>query len=258
MKDLHSIMPIKKIPSGTKEWADSNINISFGCENNCRYCYAKKMAIRFKRKSEENWINTILNQSAIDKKYSKRNGRIMFPSTHDITPFILPSALIVLKKILASGNIVLITSKPRFECIKTICDQLREYQSQIQFRFTIGSNNNDLLRFWEPNAPNFQERISALKYAYDAGYKTSISIEPFLDFDPLNLINDIYSYVTESIWIGRMNYIPTKNISEKDKIHYIEIRKNYTIQNIKKIYEKLKDNPKIQWKDSIKKILHLF
>ena len=48
-------MESRKITSGTKEWADNNINIVFGCENNCRYCYAKKMAIRFERKTEETW-----------------------------------------------------------------------------------------------------------------------------------------------------------------------------------------------------------
>ena len=36
-----------KITLGTKEWADSNVNCYFGCSNNCKYCYAKKMAIRF-------------------------------------------------------------------------------------------------------------------------------------------------------------------------------------------------------------------
>lgn len=40
---------IQKITLGTKEWADSNVNCYLGCSNNCRYCYAKKMAIRFNR-----------------------------------------------------------------------------------------------------------------------------------------------------------------------------------------------------------------
>ncbi len=38
-----------KPPTGTQEWAASNVNIQDGCEHDCRYCYAKTMAIRFKR-----------------------------------------------------------------------------------------------------------------------------------------------------------------------------------------------------------------
>ena len=40
---------IGRPPTGTQEWAASNVNIQDGCEHDCRYCYAKTMAIRFKR-----------------------------------------------------------------------------------------------------------------------------------------------------------------------------------------------------------------
>ncbi len=55
-----------KITLGTKEWADSNINCYYGCSNDCLYCYAKKMAIRFKRKTEDTWKIMIPNQNNID------------------------------------------------------------------------------------------------------------------------------------------------------------------------------------------------
>ena len=103
----------RKITLGTKEWADSNVNCFFGCSNNCRYCYAKLMAIRFKRKSKDNWKIMEPNQKAIDKKYLKRKGRIMFPTSHDITTESMNDCLIVLNKLLISENTVLITSKPR-------------------------------------------------------------------------------------------------------------------------------------------------
>ena len=60
----------RKVTLGTKEWADSNVNCYFGCSNNCRYCYAKKMAIRFKRKEESNWKEMKPNQKNIKKNYS--------------------------------------------------------------------------------------------------------------------------------------------------------------------------------------------
>ena len=79
----------KKLATGTKEWADSNVNLVNGCKNDCRYCYAKKMAIRFGRKTNATWKEMEVNQEAIKKSYKKRTGRIMFPSSHDITPEVL-------------------------------------------------------------------------------------------------------------------------------------------------------------------------
>lgn len=197
----------RKITLGTKEWADSNVNCYFGCSNDCRYCYAKKMAIRFKRKTEETWKLMEPNQKAIEKGYWKRKGRIMFPTSHDITLESLYDCLEVLKKLLNADNEILITTKPNLNCVKIICNEFFKKKHLIQFRFTITSLNNELLRFWEPNAPTFKERLKSLIHAHKMSYKTSISIEPFLDENPFLLVDRLIPYVTESIWIGKMNYI---------------------------------------------------
>ena len=243
----------RKITLGTKEWADSNVNCYYGCSNNCRYCYAKKMAIRFKRKTEETWKTMEPNQKAIEKGYSKRKGRIMFPTSHDITPESLSGSLIVLKKLLDSNNEVLITTKPNLTCIKFICNGFYKKKDLIQFRFTITSIDNELLSFWEPNAPLFEERLESLIHAYDKGYKTSISIEPFLDKDPFILVEKLIPYVTESIWIGKMNYIHFKNVSSRDYIYYIQIKKINEKENLNRIIERTKEYVKfnIKIKDSI-------
>lgn len=41
--------------TGTREWADHNVNCVSGCINDCRYCYAKVMAKRFGRATESTW-----------------------------------------------------------------------------------------------------------------------------------------------------------------------------------------------------------
>lgn len=43
------------------------------------------MAIRFKRKTENTWKVIEPNTKYIKKSYRKRNGRVMFPTSHDIT-----------------------------------------------------------------------------------------------------------------------------------------------------------------------------
>ena len=98
----------QKKPHGTKEWASSNVNIQTGCEHDCRYCYAKTMAIRFKRATATSWKNPSLRQHAIAKGFTRRTGRIMFPTTHDITEQNINECLAVLDRMLKAGNEVLI------------------------------------------------------------------------------------------------------------------------------------------------------
>jgi DNA repair photolyase len=249
-----------KIPTGTKEWADYNVNCIKGCFNNCRYCYAMLIAKRFGRATNSNWKNMIIREEIVNKKFRKYSGRVMFPSSHDIFNFpkYQDACFTVLEKLLKSGNEILVTTKPRLSIIKKIDEEFSIYKEQLQFRFTITSCDNRLLKFWEPNAPLFEERLKSLQFAFCKGYKTSVSIEPFLDYDPNLIIDTISPFVTESIWIGTMNYIQ-RNISENnDEIFfYNSIRKNYTNEHLKEIFKQFNENPKIRWKDSIKTKLKL-
>jgi len=243
----------RKITLGTKEWADSNVNCYLGCSNNCRYCYAKKMAIRFKKKTEDTWKIMVPNQKNINKGYRKRRGRIMFPTSHDITIESLEGCLIVLKKLIKSKNDLLITTKPNFYCIKRICQDCLDLKDFIQFRFTITSNNSKLIEFWEPGAPSYEERLKSLKYAYSRGFKTSISIEPFLDKNPYELFEVLKPFTTESIWIGKMNYIRSKNLTRSERVYFNNIRQNVSKGNLLKIINKAQeyDSSFLRIKDSI-------
>ena len=112
----------------------------------------------------------------------------------------------------------------------------------MQFRFTITSINWWILKEYEPGAPELVERINSLIYAFRKGYKTSVSIEPFLDMNPIALIYLVAPYVTESIWLGKLNYMK---------------REFNTWDNIKEIIERVELLPeeirsKIKYKDSIR------
>ena len=82
---------------------------------------------------------------------------IMSPTTDDLTPNTLDACLCVLDHMLAPGNSVLIISKPRTECIRAVCDRLSEHNRDgsnlIMFRFTIGTMDDAILRYWDRNAP---------------------------------------------------------------------------------------------------------
>ena len=259
MTDKKSNCSLKKIPTGTKEWADHNVNCIKGCYNNCRYCYALLMAKRFGRATNNNWKNMIIREDIVNTQFRKFSGRVMFPSSHDIIdlPDFEEACFTVLENLLKSGNEVLVTNKPRLAIIKKIDKEFSGYKDHIQFRFTITSPDDQLLKFWEPNAPLFQERLKSLQFAFKKGYKTSVSIEPFLDYDPKPLVDMISPYITESIWLGVMNYIPRNNVRKADVSYYDSIRKNYSERHLKEIYETFNECPKIRWKDSIKTKLNL-
>jgi DNA repair photolyase len=248
----------RKITSGTREWADYNVNCIAGCYNNCRYCYAKVMAKRFGRATEETWQLMKVRHEAVSKDYKKKPGRVMFPSSHDIIdePEIRDACFTVLCNLLKNGNEVLITTKPKLRVIQKIDEKFSRYKERIQFRFTITSIDDNLLRFWEPNAPSFTERMNSLKYAFFSNYKTSVSIEPFLDYDPEPLVRCVEPYCTESIWIGKMNYIQKNNLSSFEQQFYERVRKNYSHARLKEIYWKLQDILKVRFKDSFECILN--
>ena len=232
---------------GTKEWSDWNLNVYKGCSNNCRYCYAKFMALRFKRiKSEAEWAFPVLNRKVVHQSFRKRKGRGMFPTTHDITPQTYMYYSVVLLRLLRAGNEVLITSKPNFVIIKMLCKRIMMWTDKIQFRFTITSMNDGLLKYWEEGAPNYQSRKDSLIYAFRKGFKTSVSIEPYLGIDPIPLIKDIALYCSESIWIGIMN----------PKYYNFNFPYLYTDKQVRKVVNDIKKLPenilkKIRLKDSI-------
>ena len=250
-----------KTPFGTKEWASRNENLIKGCSHDCKYCYAKSMTIQHKHNTKENWSNEIVNQAKLKKGFRKYDGRIMFPSSHDITPAHLYDCMTFLNHILQSGNQVLIVSKPRLICIKPICDTFSPYKDKILFRFTIGSADSTILKFWEPNAPDFDERLESLKYAFNAGYETSVSCEPMLDDKIDDVIQKVIPYVTETIWIGKPNKLNERlsmNGFKNDQLTMGRARslmELFSDEYVLDLYERHKDNPKIMWKDSIKKVL---
>jgi len=225
-----------------------------GCHNDCRYCYAKLMARRFRRSVYETWSTMRVREKVVDRSFGKMTGRIMFPSSHDIVdlPGIKEACFTTLGKLLESNNEVLVTTKPRIAIIKQIDNLYSRYKTNLQFRFTITSLDNNLLQFWEPNAPLFEERFEALKFAFNKKYRTSVSIEPFLDRRPQELIKIVKPFCTESIWVGKMNYIPSdSSLLPNLQPFFTEIRKNYEIAHLLKIYNSLKNKRKIRFKDSV-------
>ena len=231
--------------SGTKEWAEFNVNFSKGCSNNCKYCYAKRMAKRFGWKLS--WDEMENKEEMAEKGFTKREGVIMSPSSHDITESNVDLAIKVFKHILEAGNDLLIVSKPKESLIKKICEEITPWKEQVLFRFTIGTIDDKIREFWEPGAPSIQDRIAALTYAFEHGWETSVSIEPYLDRNVIELIKKLEPFVTDYLWVGPMNkiHVPKEFWTEvEDQLYSVETR-NKILQEIKSLRSsqiKLKDH----------------
>ncbi len=194
----------------------------------------------------------------VEKDFPCFPGQVMFPTTHDILPSNLNECTRVLEGLISSGNRVLVVSKPHLECIRHLCRHFEKNRGQILFRFTITAYDDLILKFWEPNAPSCQERIDSLKYASKMGFQTSVSIEPMLDSDNVVQLVEILSpFVSHSIWLGKMNKIEKRVVcdSKEMELELQRINEGQTDSKIFQIFRRLKDNPLVRWKESIKEVV---
>jgi uncharacterized Fe-S cluster-containing radical SAM superfamily protein len=246
--------------TGTREWAAENVNIQQGCEHDCQYCYAKAMAIRFGRTSADGWRQPVLRRREVDRNRGKRSGTLMFSSTHDITPANVEACIGVLDRLLAAGNTVLVVTKPHLVCVEQICTQLAAYRDRIVFRFTMGSADSSILKYWEPGAPAFAERLAALGHARQQGFETSVSAEPMLDASIDAVVAAVRPCVSHSIWLGRANrVVQTVAMNCPGDSQALasarELNALWSDDAVRGLYERHKGDPLIRWKDSIKSVV---
>ena len=258
MSDLQPSKKVKKA-TGTREWMPHSENCMLGCENDCRYCYAGLRAARFKQRDRKDWHIMEPNLRRLNRPVNYLEGGVMFPTSHDLHMKYVNFWSPFLTDLLNVGNRILIVSKPRLDVIRFICDNFTTKKNQIEFRFTIGTISEIARQFWEPGAPPIGERIQALRYAYERGYKTSVSMEPLLERDPRNLIAFVEPWISEdgTIWIGTMNHITNQMfpaVPESRKFYERQILIN-SRENMQRVYDSLQGIPKIRWKDSVQELL---
>lgn len=255
----------KVMPLHFKQWSSFSYNIIESkklCRNDCAYCYMKPMFKRFNRNMDDIEDQFVSNTLKVNKKWKKVNDNeskvYMFPSSHDIFPESVDDYITVAKKIMDANHKVVCVSKPRLLCITEICDKLNEYKDKFLFRFTITTDNNDYIQKLEGNSPLFEERLECLKYAYEKGYKTSISMEPFIS-EPYGVIEKCERYVTKNIWIGTMSGMECLQNNSDSIIQeeYYRLVSLYDKNNLHKIVLNLRNNSKIYWKTSIMRIIFL-
>ena len=145
------------------------------------------------------------------------------------------------------------------ECIARLCEELVSYKERILFRFTIGTLDESLAKFWEPGAPTPAERTSCLQYAFNDGFQTSVSMEPMLagTEDAVKTFHALVPWVTDKIWLGKMNKVNRRVARTTQEIAQAcqRIQQLQSDEAILDLVHRLGDHPQVAWKDSIRDVI---
>ena len=223
---------------GWQEWAEHWLGIQNHCERGCKFCFAIKSDMQYKRISKPEERMQPKERKGIKNPDKKYDGLVAFPNTHDITIQNYSECIDYLERLLKAGNQVLIVTKPDVRIIELLISDLRDYKEQLEFRLTITTYENEVIKEFEPNASLFEDRVLCLKMLFMAGFETSVSIEPYTSRDVRGLIERIFHYVTREIWVGIMNHFSgiIKYYPEVE-----ELRSLYTQETVCEIYGELRD-----------------
>ena len=236
--------------TGTYEWAPAKESCCYGCPNDCQYCYSRKIAERFHREDPCTWA---IMHPNLKKQPKKHKGRVFFPTSHDLPYKHVDWWFPYLLRLLELGNDILIVTKPELDSVIHMADNLEAFKDHIEFRFTIGTNDEKVRQYWEPGAPSIEERMQAACWAGLCGYRTSVSMEPLLMKDPVPFITELEKNVKGEIWIGCMNHMKF-DPAVPEHARQMEIQSR---ENMKLIWDRTHIDPQVRYKDSVRDLLGL-
>jgi hypothetical protein len=221
------------------------------------------MALRFGRTTVGGWkvpVEVWPKPRGGGKPQSERVT--MFPSTHDVTVLNAGVCRNLIERILFEGDKVLLVTKADSLALRAALDGMRDWRDRIEVRVTIGSVDDKVLRFWEPGAPTFEERVKALMWVKAAGFKTSVSVEPMLDGEPDAILGGIgpFRFATEGFWIGKArNLVQRVTMNTGGDAEKIEAARKlealWTDEKVVKLWREWRDEKSVKWKDSIVEVL---
>ena len=103
------------------------------------------------------------------------------------------------------------------------------------------------------------ERVSCLKFAFEAGFRTNVSMEPMLDGseDAERTFFALEPLVNDKVWIGRMNKVDERVRPRDARIQAAcdRVKAAQTYAQILKLVRKLHGQAKVAWKDSIRGVV---
>lgn len=248
-------------PKGAaREYAAVGCNFYVGCPHDCEYCYLKRgvlapqlggNVVQLKKcfKDEEDALAVFEKELNDNLSYLKEVG-IFFSFTTD--PLISETrGLTMLTTQRAVNNdvpVTLLTKDASFihnEAFNAWAASLSEDERRfVAFGFTL-TGRDDM----EPNASTNQERIEAMHYLKDCGFRIWASIEPIIQFNKsLAMIQESVIYCNH-FKIGLRSGV-SKDYYDDEELH--EFVRNVHMALVDAEREHMA-NPTVYWKESVRK-----
>lgn len=213
------------------EYGDYTMNHVQGCSHGCKYpCYAFLMAKRFGKVSTyEEWLEPKLVSNTLellDVEIPKLKSKIQSVQLCFTTdPFmygydeIKNMSLAAIKKLNDAGIKCTVLTKG------LLPKELANYSKDNVYGITLISLNEQYRESVEPGAAPYLERIAALKWLHQQGYKTWVSIEPYptpnlIEQDLLAILHKVR--FADKIIFGRTNYCKEVSAYKEHKKFYNE------------------------------------
>jgi hypothetical protein len=159
-------------------------------------------------------------------------------------------------------------TKPTMKSIKAVTDLLKaagnKYVRATHIYITITSDDEAVLKRFEPLASSYAERVECLRYlagSEDFGGNVNVMCEPYLS-DPTTFVPGLLQILpaTGVVAVGKMNYTASMKLSAneaEDASMKEYLAKLYTNENVMRVYHTLAaGNPRVFLKkDSIQAVL---
>jgi DNA repair photolyase len=189
---------------------DYCVNPFTGCQVGCRYCYARLFIPRYSGHSEPwgEFVDVKVNAPQVLKKQLVRAKRGIVWVASVCDPYQPLEAKYKLTRQclieLAAAQFPVHIQSKSVLALRDL-DVFLQFK-EIEFTFTIATENEELARTFEPRASSIKERIEALDKLHSAGIKTQAFIGPLLPGNPERLVAQLEGKVDE-VLIDRMNYM---------------------------------------------------
>jgi len=187
---------------------DYCLNPYTGCAHACTYCYATFMK-RFTGHPEPwgSFVDVKINAADALQRQARRirSGSLVVGSVTD--PYqpverkygVTRQCLTILAR---TGLTVHILT--RSDLILRDIDILKHIPA-VEAGLSITTDNDDIRKIFEPNAPPIEARVGALRALHHAGIRTYVFAGPLLPLDPVRFASMISGHADE-VLIDKLNY----------------------------------------------------
>src|SRR5271157_56404 len=189
------------------------VNPYIGCSHGCRYCYATFM--KKYTGHPEAWgafVDAKVNAPLLLEKQLSRaeRGTVILSSVTDPYQQIEGQYKLTRACLVALSNsdfpVEILTKSPLVLRDMDVISKMQPYE----VGFTITTDDDNIRRIFEPQAPPVEERVRALQALHDKGIRTYVFVGPVLPMNPDTLAQKIRPYA-HRVMVDAMNY-PSKTI----------------------------------------------